>query len=94
MDIIEALNSIVWYNGIYDFLEDVKNGVSKCNIGYYNHTYPMGEQEQIFWMLLVLLFGDYGTSPRSGWLEMEHKEEILDFIDRLTTIDGEYMGDI
>ena len=26
---------------------------------------------------LVMFFGDYGTSPRGGWIEDEYKEEVI-----------------
>lgn len=52
-------------------------------------------QFEIFWMMLVLQFGDYGTSPRSGWLEMDNKNEIIKFIDDITKIslEGETLNE-
>lgn len=32
-------------------------------------------------MILVSMFGDYGTSPRSGWIEKENKEAFDILID-------------
>lgn len=34
----------------------------------------------IIYGILVLLYGDYGTSPRSGWI-IENKEDIISCID-------------
>lgn len=42
------------------------------------------EQFEIFWMLLVLMFGDYGTSPRYGWINPEQISDAVLFIDWLT----------
>ena len=37
-------------------------------------------QLQIYWETAVILFGDYGTSPRRGWIEKvdEFKEWVLE----------------
>lgn len=40
-------------------------------------------QFEIFWMLLVLMFGDYGTSPRYGWINYEQIDDAILFIDWL-----------
>ena len=42
----------------------------------------MKEQLEVIWMIFVLLFGNYGTSPRSGWIE--RKDEFFAFIDEIT----------
>ena len=31
-------------------------------------------QLQVLWMIAVVLFGDYGTSPRFGWILKENEE--------------------
>lgn len=41
------------------------------------------EQFEIFWMLLVLMFGNYGTSPRYGWINHEQISDAILFIDWL-----------
>lgn len=41
------------------------------------------EQFEIFWMLLVLMFGNYGTSPRYGWINPEQIDDAVLFIDWL-----------
>ena len=93
-DLIETLDSIVWYNGIYEGLEKIKEDllIQNTNDKYtrfgktteYKHEEFYDDQFEIFWMMLVLLYGNYGTSPRSGWLEMENKEKIIEFIDKIT----------
>ena len=92
-NIIDVLDSIVWYNGIGDILlklkEDIINSegetYSKLKDDLkYKHDEFSNNQFEIFWMMLVLMYGDYGTSPRSGWLNMENKNEIISFIDQIT----------
>ena len=33
------------------------------------------------WMLFVGMFGEWGTSIRSGWIEREHFQDMIDFLD-------------
>lgn len=44
-------------------------------------------QFEIFWMLLVLIFGNYGTSPRYGWINHEQIDDAILFINWL--LEGE-----
>ena len=93
-DLIDALDGITWYNGIYEPLLKLKEDLihQKTDDNYtkvdeflkVKHNGFDDGQFQIFWMMLVLLYGDYGTSPRSGWLEMKNKEKIIEFIDKIT----------
>ena len=98
----EAINSIVWYNGLYEFLQPLKaaieerdsehiNSVSVIGCDWYEKLLKESDQVQFLWMLLVLMYGDYGTSPRTGWLYMENKDEIIKFIDEIATIDDRFM---
>lgn len=87
--LLSALESITWYNGLYEPLLEIKkrlldktdnnNFLRPNDIDYFNDL-----QFEIFWMMLVVLYGDYGTSPRSGWLEMANKNSIIAFIDEIT----------
>lgn len=92
-NIIDILDSIVWYNGIGDILLKLKEDITNSEGETYSKLkddlkYKYDEfsnnQFEIFWMMLVLMYGDYGTSPRSGWLNMENKNEIISFIDQIT----------
>lgn len=69
-----ALDIVTWYNGLAEYVlkwRDLKPG----RHGYI--TCPeivgtgksAGEQLEVLWMIAVELFGNYGTSPRSGWIE-------------------------
>lgn len=91
--LLDTLNGVIWYNGIYDFLFKIKDEIEK-NVGideagqytlsgYEDRHEHIDEQEEIFWMILVLLFGDYGVSPRRGWLYIKNKVEILKFLDAI-----------
>lgn len=35
----------------------------------------------MLWQMLILMFGDYGTSPRSGWIYREYCNDAADFLE-------------
>lgn len=67
---IEALKAAAFYNGIDKTLTAWKelqpnNGkIIECP-----YEVEHDKQDEIYWMICVLLFGNYGTSPRYGWIE-------------------------
>ena len=79
-DFLDALESVVWYNGYHDVVGGWKN---LPRSGYRGWILPPknDEQSEVLWMIAVCLFGDYGTSPRSGWIE--NVEGFYEFIDRI-----------
>lgn len=92
--LISALSAIVWYNDMLQTLLELKNIILKTNektVKRPAHGYFKDAQFEVFWMMFVLIFGNYGTSPRSGWLEMKYRKEIVEFIDTITeeSIKGE-----
>ena len=82
-ELIDALDRVVWYNGHYEELFKIKEEIKKEKDITYSYC-TTDNQFQVIYMILVVLFGDYGTSPRGGWLYMENKEKILNFIDLIT----------
>lgn len=91
--ILEGLDSVTFYNGLAEEVARWKdlepndyNSISAPD----NIVIPKTEDDyqlQVIWILLVELFGDYGTSPRSGWLYTANREEINKFIDKITYTD-------
>ena len=83
--LIQVLNTVVWYNGYEEDLKQIKEEISQLSPDKYSYHYDYGDDMgmEIIWMILVLLFGEYGTSPRSGWLEVKNKDDIISFIDQL-----------
>lgn len=69
--LIDALDSVTWYNGL---CEEIERWASLPKNKQYN-SIPVPEicwhqeQLQVIWMIAVNLFGNYGTSPRGGWIE-------------------------
>lgn len=75
---INALDAITWYNGLDSVVSDWldlqpgKPGRVILAPVNYGMQYPdelVMAQLQVIWMIAVTLFGDYGTSPRYGWIE-------------------------
>ena len=95
--IIDALDSVTWYNGLAEVVltwKDLKpeHGSVSCPDNYgdkISGLLSVGEKEdlaqlQVMWMICVMLFGDYGTSPRYGWIEEKNLKEFHAFIDSIT----------
>ncbi len=78
-DLLDALDSVTWYNGLAEEIIEWKN-LPKDNFGI---VYPGIDNPQIevIWMICCVLFGDYGTSPRSGWItDITGFHEFIDII--------------
>ena len=72
--ILSAIDSVVWYNGIGEFVLSWKDKEPDMS-GYIRPDYREQGYDtetttnlEFIWMIAVLLYGDYGTSPRSGWI--------------------------
>lgn len=72
---------VVWYNGYIDTIKEwiqygdkvlkEKGDYVPCPLsgaGYAESTSYAYGQQQMLWMCLVQMYGDYGTSPRFGWI--------------------------
>lgn len=83
--ILSAIETIVNYNGLFEPLDYVKT-MLETKRDYYTRPNQFSggdwEQFEIIWMLLVLLYGNYGTSPRYGWIEKP--VEASEFINAIT----------
>lgn len=77
-----ALDSVTWYNGLAKYVLQWKQDTLAVSESEYKNfsvdctTYGAEEpndrefyQLQVLWMIAVDKFGDYGTSPRVGWIE-------------------------
>ena len=85
-DLLDALDSVTWYNGHAEEIMAWKD-LPKDSFGV---AYPEIDDPQIevIWMICCVLFGDYGTSPRSGWIT-----DVMgfhEFIDAITKTQQEH----
>lgn len=88
--LVDALAAVVWYNGLD---EDIRNcqeylrGRSITTGCYWKPADWKDPQLEVIWMLLVRLYGDYGTSPRHGWVT--RTLEAINFLEHLLYYCGE-----
>lgn len=89
-ELIDAMANMVFYNGYEDILKSISNYIKYYDRDeYYSFSYPekiletykVDEFPNIIWGLMVLMFGNYGTSPRFGWIDIENKDKALAFLD-------------
>lgn len=81
----EALQLIVHYNGHSEWLNELCKALEeKKAFEYYSNPLPTSEwhtEKHMIWMLLVGMFGDWGTSIRSGWIEQ--RDACIEFIESI-----------
>ena len=84
----DAIDSVTWYNGLAEIVRSWKTTCNE-NSGFLTPPDRYGAdnshdeaQLQVIWMMCVVLFGDYGTSPRYGWIS--DIDGFKKFIDRIT----------
>lgn len=100
---LETLGTIVWYNGWYNTLQKIKHYLQtelEKNINkpsYYGIIKPKflrNIDSDLFpctiWSILVLQCGEYGTSPRFGWIKKDKVQDAIKIIDALCAKAEEY----
>lgn len=75
VELAEALENIIWYNGHYVWLKKLRDDMATRLSGGFRLSFSMPKdiewhtEQHFIWMLLVGVFGEWGTSIRSGWIE-------------------------
>lgn len=92
--LIDAIDSVTWYNGLASIIvnwkkDDYFDKSDNYSMSWNWDTFDSYDAEtriqlEVIWIICVNLFGEYGTSPRSGWIHMENKEQFYKFIDDIT----------
>lgn len=89
---IRSFMSLAFYNGYEQDIEDIMKVLKpatkfKKSDGYQSISRPkhwgskkIDEFGGIFWSWLVLQYGDYGTSPRFGWIYEENSKRIFEIM--------------
>lgn len=80
--VLYLFSTVAWYNGMEDIIKEMyelePDSETNYIIYHYYDKYFKNEetqdleayyQIQVLWMMLINMFGDYGTSPRFGWIE-------------------------
>lgn len=91
-ELLDALDSVTWYNVIGEDIRawkdlPIDDGGSICCP---HELIAHDNSKEVIWMICVCLFGDYGTSQRSGWIE--NVEGFKAFIDEITKTEREAYG--
>lgn len=80
----EALKDIVWYDSHAEWLIKLRDDIEKAKkegAQVYGNPFEVEEwhsEKHTIWMLLVGMFGDWGTSIRGGWID--NFDGCIDFI--------------
>lgn len=92
IELVEAIGTALWYNGYENCIIELRDKIKEFNNSkkdkydtFYMPPFDLDfinehEQFHLFTMFLVLLYGDYGTSPRFGWICAEKAEECIEFL--------------
>lgn len=84
----EAIRSFLWlafYNGfleeVNDIYEELKKptdySIKRPEKWREKHEYGVDEPCGVFWSWLVMMYGNYGTSPRFGWIDKKNAEYLI-----------------
>lgn len=88
--LFNALESIIWYDGHYEWLKELRDDLVQWRE---ERFYRMPDdiiyhtEQHTIWMLLVGMFGEWGTSIRSGWLQ--EIDDCIEFIDAVCKMSWE-----
>lgn len=83
-EIIDALDLVIWYNSYSIYFYKIKEDLLEAKETEINYIFEFSDDGfRIIWMILVCMFGDYGVSPRYGWLLLKNKQKIIEFINKI-----------
>jgi hypothetical protein len=81
-----------WYEWLKEIIDDMEEINKKKNVSEYESYMPELEwhtERHVIWMLLVGMFGDWGTSIRGGWIPKYKFDDCIAFIKTLLPEDEE-----
>lgn len=85
------------YNGREKEVErlqrDLKAFADKEDLAFMRPDYIDGDDLELFWMVLVISYGEYGTSPRYGWFDKEQAEFAAEWLWRYLGITWKHYWD-
>lgn len=75
-NVLHAMLSSFWYNrateSIISLIREVLLRVQNLDNGS-----EWTDDGNILFGTLVLMFGNYGVSPRAGWIDLEYKQDLV-----------------
>lgn len=98
--LLAGLNSVVWYNGwggtinlLKDYINNYQPKSKYDSIPWPEHilgNYISDLFPRIVWFLMVEMFGDCGTSPRVGWINIDKKDDAIAFLENISKTYNEF----
>lgn len=70
--LFNSLETIIWYDGHYVWLKELRDDMEKHDGHTYGNPFDTKNwhtEHHTIWMLLVGMFGNWGTSIRGGWID-------------------------
>lgn len=91
-DIVKSIDSWIWYNnlgdGVRELIEVLKLYPDKDHDDFDPYFKTLDNWRARWWdqleplyIIIVCLFGNYGTSPRVGWIERINIEKCIRFLE-------------
>lgn len=94
-DIVDSIDSWIWYNclgegvseliAVLELYPDKDYSYQDDYDPYFtaldNWRVRWWDQLEPLFMIIVCLFGNYGTSPRSGWIERANMKKCIRFLE-------------
>lgn len=92
---IKALATVAWYNGwsekLCEIRDYIKSEIEKPHEDrFWIIVFPKFLDDinpdlypRVIWAMMVEMFGNYGSSPRFGWIERNKSRKALKWIDNL-----------
>ena len=98
---LDSLLDVLWYNGYLEKIKAIYRYINEYSYKESSIIYPYDrlsddpdKPDRILWSVLVMEYGDYGTSPRCGWIESRNRDAILEifkkWIDELEQAERAY----
>ena len=93
-ELLEAIQYVCFYNGhaekLYELIEYIENNNENC-INFPEHilTDDADTFINVIWQFMVVMYGDYGSSPRWAWICLENKNKAINFLKKV--VDDEYV---
>ena len=81
---IDALIWSYFYNrDRQDIVHMIQGVINRILDSPYEGCNAGDDDTDILTGVIVIMYGEYGTSPRYGWIDEEHKENVLNILDEL-----------
>lgn len=68
------------YNGYEDIVSKLIDFIKDGETDIIRPDFIDDPVTELLWMILVIKFGNYGTSPRSGWIETKNKDRAISLL--------------